>query len=85
MGKINPRPAQIVLFRKKNEIFLHSFSLFFLIDFLKYLDIVLSEIKDMPKTAFSAPYILTLKETTLSERVGGGYSFKIYFKKFLRG
>ena len=39
----------------------------------KYLDIVLLDmIKDMPETAFSAPFNLTLKEMTLSERGGGG-------------
>ena len=48
--------------------------MFFFIDSLKYLFIVLSEIKDMPETAFnSAPFSLTLKEATLSEQ---GYSFK---------
>ena len=44
------------------------FSLFFLIDSLEYLDIVLSEINDMTGTAISAPFSLTLKETTLSEQ-----------------
>ena len=45
-----------------------SCSLFFLIDSLKYLDVVLSKIKEMPETAFSAPFSSTLKETTLSEK-----------------
>ena len=41
---------------------------FFLTDSLEYLNIVLSEIKDMSGTAFSAPFSLTLKESTLSEQ-----------------
>ena len=35
---------------------------------LEYIDIVLLEIKDMPETAFSAPFSFTLKGTTLSEQ-----------------
>ena len=42
--------------------------LFFLIDSLKYLDIVLSEIEDMLETAVSVRFSSTLKETTLSEQ-----------------
>ena len=36
------------------------FPLFFLTDSVEYLDIVLSEIKDMSETAFSALFSLTL-------------------------
>ena len=35
---------------------------------MKYLGIVLSEIKDMSESAFSAPFSLTQKEMTLSEQ-----------------
>ena len=55
------------------------FSLFFLIDFVEYPDIVLSEIKDISETACSAPFSLMLKETTLSEQ---GFSLKMNFKDF---
>ena len=50
------------------SILRNSCSLFCLIDSLKYLDIVLSEIENMPETAFSAPFSSTLKEMTLSEQ-----------------
>ena len=55
------------------------FLLFFLIGSLEHLDIVLSETKDISETAFSAPFSLTLNETTLSELV------KFYFLKKLHG
>ena len=42
--------------------------LFFLIDSLKYLDIVLSEIEEMLETAVNVRFSSTLKETTLSEQ-----------------
>ena len=60
------------LFCLENEIDNFSvFSLFFLIDCLEYLDIVLLEIKDIKsKTAFGALFSLTLKEMTLSEQMG---------------
>ena len=60
-------------------LFCLFFLLFFLIGSLEYLDIVLSEIKDMSETAFSAPFSLTLNETTLSELV------KFYFLKKIHG
>ena len=70
------------LFCLENEIDNFSvFSLFFLIDCLEYLDIVLLEIKDIKsKTAFGALFSLTLKEMTLS-----GCILKIYLRKFLHG
>ena len=55
------------MFRKRNKIIFHIFVSFF-IDSLKYLDIVSSEIKDMPDTALSALFGLTLIETTLCEQ-----------------
>ena len=61
---------QTALFRKRNEIILQFFVDLFIAS-LEYLDIALSEIKAMSETVFSAPFTLTLKETTLSEL---GYS-----------
>ena len=43
-------------------------SLFFLIVSLEYFDIVLSEMKDMSETAFSAPFSLTLKSDVFFNR-----------------
>ena len=51
----------------------------FSIDFLKYPDIVLLDIKDMSEIAFSALSRIELKETTLSER---GIVQKVYIKIF---
>ena len=55
------------MFRKRNKIIFRIFVSFF-IDSLKFFDIVLSEIKDMPDTALSALFGLTLIETALCEQ-----------------
>ena len=60
--------VQTNLFRKRNEIILDFFLSFFLIASVEYIDIVLSEIKDISESILSASFSLTLKETTLCEQ-----------------